>query len=159
MQKLINKIKILLFKYKLFKPIKLADKILIVKYSNIEIYKLKNSSTNSFINENILIDIEHLENILKRDFSNEYVYELNLQNKETYIRTLKRWFSSNDRYVNNIDKIFITWLDLANRLNTVYAAGVKSVGSGKLYSNSIKAKPFINHIEIILDKILLGIRP
>ena len=154
---MLQMIKLFLMRHKITKPTSMEDKYLFLIDNKIDIYAYRIPGKGRYNNKNILDSIKQLEHILAKDFESEYIIDLNLSGKMLYTSTITEWCSDDDRYIDDIDGVINLWLVLSSILYDKYKLGINSVGSGKLYSNAIKARPYILNDQYIVNRLLSGL--
>jgi len=134
----------------------ITDKIDYIKYKNISIYNTDFiHSVFNMPNEDIVKDIEYLDNILACDY---FEYQNIMDNYNLKRRYGSSWLCDNGYMVNNVDELFIEWLDKYKSIYMLYDNYSNDLTSGKAYSNFIRMKTYIINTEYVIDTILKYIR-
>ena len=148
-----KKVKVFLYNNKITIPRTLNNKILYLITKRVNIYDL-NIEKEIFLQEkNINDSIVFLNSILIQDINNSYIVQMT-DNKTKYFTSIYRWGTNDNRYINNIEDIFITWLELTNKLNYYSLTGNKCKSICILYSNAIRFKSYLLNSETLIDLIL-----
>lgn len=141
----------ILYKIKILKKKTTIDKIKKIKSNKkIDLYnsKFKNSKI-SILNSTIDVDIENISNVLKQDINNSEVIVPNVSSGQFKIANVCSWYTNSRELIEGLEQ-FTNWISISESLLLWYYEDNNTVI--KNY-NMRRLKPYIKHIETIIDEI------
>lgn len=151
---ILEKIRLFLYNNELLLINTIERKVDYLKLSKINIYSDKYIfKSNLFLENNILIYIDVLKKILKRDFDKEYIYVKDITTDEFVIKDFGVWYSDNEYSLDTNIELDI-FLDLSLELITRYNKISSDFIDPVHYHNSSKIKPYIINIDLIINKLV-----
>lgn len=107
-----------------------------------------------FVNNNIAEAIRELK-VLKNNLSNNIHDVRKINSNEIKDMTISKWFTDDDyNIIENTDKMWLEWLSLNIWLVDWYEKNNKP-SKGRLFSVSIKIKPYIINIVNVVDTLII----
>lgn len=154
MNKLLSKVKLLLYKYKLLKTNDLYSKLDYIKLSNFSIYNSDYKGVHlPFISKDIIKYIDELKYINNYNINISYIKVKAINNDTFSDISIMRWMTDDSKILKNDIAILKLWCEESEKIFRRYDIISKDPNNHVAYSNSIKIKPYIINIEYIVDGI------
>jgi hypothetical protein len=151
----INKILLLLYRFKILKIRTLLDRIKFLKLCNISLYEKPYSSGTIYSQEKDLVDyIELFKGINCFDLETGYYPYKPISTERVIKLQLYQWCSSSGKMLPNEREVFNTFLDVASVFVTSYEKGAKNNLNHFAFTNSHKLKPYIINLDYIAQYIV-----
>lgn len=151
--KILKYIRFILYELKIIKLYLLTDKIEYLLVKNISIYDNDNISNalGKFISKDIISFIAELSEHNNFDIYNKRAIVKPISSDRLHIKTYLKWCTENDRLLSNENVIIHTFLKESLVFIIRYNDISKNLENNIGYSNSIKLKPYIINIEMIIN--------
>ena len=153
--KIFKLIKLLLYKYNIYKLNTIYDKIKYIKLLELQ----PHAQYNNFIiipslHNNLYDYVLVLSNILSKDMTKDRLVIKDIVRNDIRNVALSRWFTNKGSITTDSRDKLITWLDLVYDLNYKYDYNIKNNYNVIMQNNSKKLQPYIINVETIIESIV-----
>lgn len=153
---MIKRLKCVLYEKGYMKPNEFIDKIVYLKYTKLNPYKLPAYRIKS-IESDIIDYVNTLATFLEINTYTELLPVKVVTEDTVQNMNIHSWFTNNNHIIDDVDSTLDTWFDLIIEIHAIFIQCTNNVSNTVSQRNSILLRPYIINIESIID-VLLAIK-